>query len=105
MTEKRESSETSAVVAPPLIRNTLSLIGIALTAVAAVNIIVLVIIDLSATNRSPYVGILAYMVAPGFLVLGLILIPVGIAIERRRRLRNAGAPFHFARFDLNNPAH
>jgi nitrate/TMAO reductase-like tetraheme cytochrome c subunit len=105
MTEKPENPETSAVAAPPLVRNPLSLIGVALAAVAAVNILVLVIIDLSASNRSPYVGILAYMVAPGFLVLGLILIPLGIAIERRRRLRHAGAPFHFARFDLNNPAH
>ncbi len=34
---------------------------------------------------------LAYMVAPGFLVLGLILIPLGMAIERRRRLRQIGA--------------
>jgi nitrate/TMAO reductase-like tetraheme cytochrome c subunit len=104
MTEK-PSADGSSIPAPSPIRNPLSLIGIALAAVAAVNILVLVVIDLSATNRSPYVGILAYMVAPAFLVLGLILIPVGIAIERRRRLRDAGAPFQFARFDLNDPAH
>ena len=102
-----ENPNTDGLATPvPLpIRNPLSLIGIALAAVAAVNILVLIVIDLSATNRSPYVGILAYMVAPAFLVLGLVLIPVGIAIERRRRARHAGAPFQFARFDLNDPAH
>lgn len=105
MSQAPENPQISATVAPSLIRNPLSLIGIALAAVAAINILVLIIIDLSATNRSPYVGILAYMVAPGFLVLGLLLIPLGIALERRRRLRDAGAPFRFARFDPNDPAH
>lgn len=105
MSRAPENPQISATVAPSLIRNPLSLIGIALAAVAAINILVLIIIDLSATNRSPYVGILAYMVAPGFLVLGLLLIPPGIALERRRRLRDAGAPFRFARFDPNDPAH
>src|SRR5262249_15561095 len=104
MTEERETPGSSAATVP-LIRNPLSLIGIALAAVAAVNIIVLVVIDLFNSHPSPYVGIPAYMVAPGFLVLGLVLIPIGIAVERRRRLRDAGAAFQFARFDLNNPAH
>ena len=44
------------------------------------------------------------MVAPGFLVLGLILVPIGMVIERRRRLRAVGAPPHFPKLDLNNPA-
>ena len=57
-----------------------------------------------ASQPSPYIGILAYMVAPGFLVLGLILIPIGMVIERRRRLRAVGAPPHFPKLDLNNPA-
>jgi len=57
-----------------------------------------------ATRRAPYIGVLAYMVGPAFLVLGLLLIPAGMMWERRRRLQNVGAPFHFAKFDLNNPA-
>jgi nitrate/TMAO reductase-like tetraheme cytochrome c subunit len=91
-------------VSQGLYKNPISLIGIALAVVAFANIIFLVIIDLLATQASPYVGILAYMVAPGFLVFGLILIPIGMMWERRRRLRSVGVPFHFARIDLNNPA-
>ena len=91
-------------VSQKLIRNPISLIGLALAAVALVNIILLILIDVLASHPSPYIGILAYMVAPGFLVVGLILIPVGMVIERRRRLHAVGAPPHFAKLDLNNPA-
>ncbi len=91
-------------VSKGLIKNPISLIGIAFASVAFANIVFLVIIDLLANHPSPYVGILAYMVAPAFLVVGLLLIPLGMMWERRRRLRAVGAPFHFARLDLNNPA-
>src|ERR1700758_4456872 len=91
-------------VSKGLIKNPISLIGVALATVAFLNIIFLVLIDLLANTPSPYLGILAYMVAPGFLVLGLILIPLGMVLERRRRLRDVGVPFHYARLDLNNPA-
>src|SRR5271165_2276082 len=86
-----------------LIRNPISLIGIALAAVAFANILLLVLIDVLSSQPAPYTGILAYMVAPGILFFGLILIPIGMVIERRRRLRAAGASFHYAKLDLNNP--
>src|ERR1700691_1412456 len=91
-------------VARNLIRNPISLIGLALAAVAFANIVLLVLIDILGSQPSPYIGILAYMVAPGILVFGLILVPIGIVIERRRRLRQVGLPPHFPRVDLNNPA-
>src|SRR5579864_4731124 len=80
-----------------IIKNPISLIGIALATVAFLNIVFLVLIDLLSSRHSPYIGILAYMIGPAFLVLGLILVPIGIIFERRRRLQEVGAPFHFAR--------
>jgi nitrate/TMAO reductase-like tetraheme cytochrome c subunit len=91
-------------VSKGLYKNPISLIGIALAAVAVANIIFLVLIDVLSKQPSPYVGILAYMVAPAFLIVGLLLIPLGMVWERRRRLRAAGAPLHYAKLDLNNPA-
>ena len=35
-------------------------------------------------RANAYVGILAYMVAPGFLIFGLVLIFVGVWYHRRR---------------------
>ncbi|MGA7463419.1 MAG: NapC/NirT family cytochrome c [Candidatus Korobacteraceae bacterium] len=87
-----------------LIRNPISLIGVALAAVAFANIVLLVVIDILSSQPAPYTGILAYMVAPAILFCGLILIPIGLVFERRRRLRSVGAPFHYAKLDLNNPA-
>jgi nitrate/TMAO reductase-like tetraheme cytochrome c subunit len=95
--------EGEDAASPKLIRNPISLIGVALAAVAFINIVFLVLIDLLSTNASPYIGILAYMVAPAFLVLGLVLIPIGIALERRRRHKALGMPPALS-IDLNNPA-
>ena len=91
-------------VSQNLIRNPISLIGLALAGVAFANIVLLVLLDLLASHPSPYIGILAYMVAPAILIVGLLAIPIGMMVERRRRLRSVGVPFHFARLDLNNPA-
>ena len=103
-TQQKDPLRDHPPISKNLIRNPISLIGLALAAVAFANIVLLVLIDLLASHSSPYIGILAYMIAPGFLFVGLILVPIGMVWERRRRLRQVGAPFHFARLDLNNPA-
>jgi nitrate/TMAO reductase-like tetraheme cytochrome c subunit len=88
-----------------LFRNTISLIGAALAAVSLANIVFLFLIDLTSGRPSPYIGIFAYMIMPAFLVLGLLLIPVGMLIERGRRRKLApGAIPAYPRLDLNNPA-
>jgi len=81
-----------------LARNKISLIGMAIAIVAAANILFLFLMDVMSAHPNPYVGILAYMVMPGFLVLGLLLIPLGMLWERRRR-GNASLPT----LDLNSP--
>jgi hypothetical protein len=37
----------------------------------------------------PYIGLLVFLILPGIFVLGLLLIPIGIWL-RRRRLRESG---------------
>jgi nitrate/TMAO reductase-like tetraheme cytochrome c subunit len=84
-----------------LLRNPVSLAGVALAIVSLANIFIFVLIDTIAIRPSPYVGILAYMVSPGFLILGLLLMFVGLLLERRRKV----APTAFyPRIDLNDPA-
>ena len=91
-------------VSAKLYKNPISLIGMALAAVAFANILFLFFLDAFSHISSPYVGILAYMVAPAIMFVGLVMIPIGMAVERRRRLREGGHTPHFARLDLNNPA-
>jgi NapC/NirT cytochrome c family, N-terminal region len=51
----------------------------------------------------PYTGIVFFLILPGFFVLGLILMPVGV-IWRRRKLRLAGQlPSVYPKIDLRHP--
>jgi nitrate/TMAO reductase-like tetraheme cytochrome c subunit len=90
---------------PGLFRNSISLIGAALAAVSLANIIFLFLIDTMTGRPSPYIGIFAYMVMPAFLILGLLLIPIGMLLERNRRRKHAAEAIPpYPRIDLNNPA-
>jgi hypothetical protein len=82
-----------------LMRNPISLAGVALAIVSLANVFLFVLIDMIAIKASPYIGILAYMVSPAFLILGLLLMVVGILFERRKKV----APTQFyPRIDLND---
>src|SRR5246127_1733948 len=100
-----ETEKTPSPAAEPwhlsrmLLRNPVSLAGVALGIVSIANIFIFFLIDQIATKPSPYVGILAYMVSPGFLILGLLLMLAGVLLERRKHL----APSAFyPRIDLND---
>ena len=83
-----------------LMRNPISLAGAALAIVGLANIFLFFLIDQIAVKPGPYIGILAYMVSPAFLVLGLLLMLAGILLERRKKV----APTAFyPRIDLNDP--
>ncbi len=84
-----------------LMRNPISLAGVALAIVSLANIFLFFIIDQIATKPSPYVGILAYMVAPAFFTLGLLLMLVGVLIERRKKVVSTE---FYPRIDLNDKA-
>ncbi len=85
-----------------LLRNYLSLAGLALAAVSLANIIFLFLVDVVSSQPSPYIGIFAYMVMPAFLVLGLVLVPIGMWGERERRLRGKASLPRFPVLDLNS---
>jgi nitrate/TMAO reductase-like tetraheme cytochrome c subunit len=87
-----------------LLRNPISVIGLALAVVALGNILFLFFIDLTRPRPSPYIGILAYMIAPGFLILGLALVVSGALYYRRRQRESAGVTSHYLRLDFSDPA-
>jgi nitrate/TMAO reductase-like tetraheme cytochrome c subunit len=76
-------------------RNWISEAGMTL---ALVNIVIFTVIDMIAAKPNPYVGILAYMVAPGFLICSFVLMGVGYWRGRR-----AIAASPYPRIDLNEP--
>jgi nitrate/TMAO reductase-like tetraheme cytochrome c subunit len=60
-------------------------------------------IDLTAGERNAYVGILAYLVAPGFFLLGLFLMGVGALLHKRAERRKGGREHHVFKIDLARP--
>jgi hypothetical protein len=72
-----------------LLRHPLSLAGAALATIGGVLVTALFLAGVLGVVGSPYVGVVAYVILPSLLVLGLILIPAGVALERRRRARLA----------------
>ncbi len=91
---------------PTLLENWISLLGMIIAACAFFAVISLIAFDFSRGFSSPYMGILTYLVTPAFLVIGLVLITLGVLIERRRRhhLAPGEVPRH-PRIDLNIPRH
>jgi len=85
-----------------LLRNPIGLAGVALAIVSLANFFFLFLIDLISEKPSPYVGILAYMVAPGFLILGLILMAAGLALGRRRATVEVPDIGRYPRIDFND---
>ncbi len=72
---------------PSLYRNITSLIGLIIAVVALANIIFFAAIEMRGESTNQYAGILAYMIIPAFLILGLALLFGGVLFERRRRHR------------------
>ena len=103
MSETQPSAPSGASRIRALIANPISLIGLALAIVALGNIVFLFFIDMTSEHPSPYVGILAYMVAPGFLALGLLITVFGALFSRRKRLGSTSEAAYF-RLDFSDPS-
>src|SRR5262245_29588734 len=76
-------------------KNWLSLAGAIVAVGSLFAFFLLFAIDLFAHHGNPYMGILAYLVAPAFLFLGLFLIVLGRWLHRRhlrKTVRSARPP-------------
>jgi hypothetical protein len=75
-----------------LCNNWISLAGVALVTTTTVFWLFLLPTTLRGQTENPYVGILAFLTVPAPFFLGLVLIPVGILIKRRREGRTGIHP-------------
>src|SRR5262245_11787998 len=85
-------------------RHPISLAGTWLVTFSAFIFIFVFAIDLFRGHSNPYFGLVFYVIVPLLLVIGLLLIPLGIVLERRRR-RRGGEARRWPRIDLNDPVH
>lgn len=75
-----------------LTRNVISLAGAALTTATAVLILALFGLELMGREGSPYAGILTFVLLPSIFLLGLLMIPAGMWLQRRRARRDKTIP-------------
>ena len=105
MSEKPKSKPTAfPFELTSLFRNYISFVGTAITAAAFVSVVLLFLVEITSKQENPYLGILTYIILPSVLSLGLVIIVLGLLIERRRR--HKGTPSEIAaypRLDLNDP--
>src|SRR6478609_9717053 len=70
-------------------QNWLSWAGLVLAAAALFAFVLLFAIDFFAPAKNPYIGILAYVVAPFFFLFGLALTLLGAILQKRAERRTA----------------
>ncbi|HEY7501460.1 MAG TPA: NapC/NirT family cytochrome c [Vicinamibacterales bacterium] len=77
---------------PASLRHPVALLGAAVTTVAALLFFALLLLEALGVFTSPYFGLLLFVTIPAAFVVGLLLIPVGVRLDARRRRRFPGAP-------------
>src|SRR5687767_8288148 len=76
---------------PSLARNPWSIAGAWLTTISAIAFIAYYAAEELGLLASPYSGLLGFVALPALFILGLLLIPIGIGREARRRRRGSPA--------------
>jgi nitrate/TMAO reductase-like tetraheme cytochrome c subunit len=90
---------------PTSFYNIVTLSGAAIAAVSFGLILFLILIETLAPTPKPYMGIIAFVILPAIMLIGIAVAIVGIIREHRRE--RAGKPhgMHLPQIDMNNPRH
>ncbi|SPE54509.1 Cytochrome c family protein [Verrucomicrobia bacterium] len=92
----------TAAYRPSLFRNWMSLNGLVIVIGSLFSFFLLFMLDWVAHFSNPYIGILTYLIAPGFLIFGLCLTVLGLLRERRKRGKTV-ALLPIIQIDLSRP--
>ena len=84
--------------------NWITILGVVLTTGAGFTMVWFWFLELASPRTvHPYVGIVLFMVLPLVFVVGLLLIPAGILLRRRRLTRDGLLPRVAPEIDLSAP--
>ncbi len=84
----------------PLLRHPLAITGALIATGSAVLFLVLIVAALVGLFQNPYAGLLVFIALPAVLVAGLLLIPVGVWLDRRARRRDPDTILEWPVIDL-----
>lgn len=84
--------------------NWISILGVILTTGTGFTMVWFWFLEIiNPASIHPYVGIVLFMILPAFFVGGLLLIPAGILVRRRKLVREGTLPQEPPRIDLGSP--
>jgi hypothetical protein len=86
-----------------LSNNWISLAGVVIVTAATVTWLVFLPITIRGGLLHPYFGLVVYLLLPGIFIGGLLLIPIGIYWNRRRKRAMGVMPSNFPPLDPRNP--
>ncbi|WP_159520336.1 NapC/NirT family cytochrome c [Sunxiuqinia indica] len=91
---------------PSSIRNWISITGAILAVFNLASILSLMILNTIFGFGGSYIGIFIYLVLPAFMIIGLLLIPIGMRINRKkaRKAKSEGRELNWPILDFNNVA-
>jgi hypothetical protein len=91
---------------PQTSKNWLTIIGSIIASINLLLIILLFVISTIFDKGNSNLGLFIYIILPGFMVLGLLMIPIGMFRERNRlRKTVTEGEGRYPRIDLNDPRH
>ncbi len=90
---------------PSSFYNPITIAGAAIASISFGLILFLMLLETLATEPKPYMGIITFIILPGFLIIGLLLIAFGIYREHRFDLKGKHREHILPRLDLNDPRH
>jgi len=83
-------------------RHPLTVIGAWLVTLSAFAFLFVFFLDVFGIHHSPYVGLVFFVILPMFFVLGLLMIPAGAYLARRRIAKGLG-PWVWPTINFNEP--
>ncbi len=88
---------------PESVYNTITFAGVAVALISFGLILFLMLLEALSTQQKPYMGIIAFVILPGILIIGLLLIAFGIIRHSRRLKAGKDTEFNFPLINFNDP--
>jgi len=88
---------------PPYVYNPITFLGAGLAGLSFGLIIFLTLLEFLSTDTKPYMGIITFIILPGFLLIGIFLLIFGMLRERRRLEKGLLRKRRFMVIDFNDP--
>jgi hypothetical protein len=92
-------------ILPNSFYNPATLVGALIAGISFGLILFLMLLESLSGSPKPYMGIIAFVILPAILVVGLIVALLGVWREHRRALAGTQIEHHLPQIDFNNPRH